>query len=562
MASEVVAYVSGHADDLDPLGFQLAYPDQYAFADGGFVRERLGGEQLIDHHHLAVPGIVGVREAPPGDQRRMHGFEVAGEDEEVIHRLKLARVGQRGGEAPADGEEGSGERKRRGGGDAPHAGNRAQSVRQVADPRRALRRLRAAASAQREKRQQMAGIETGIDALKFQETAHHQSAADQQYEGERHFGDHHYVAQHPRIPQACSATASAQHDGDIGARGAQGRHDAEESRGHERGGRGEGDHYRIDGDGVEARQARRRQRAEFADAGIGERQPEARTGAGEYGGFGQRLADQRPTAAAHRGAYREFPFAQGGAHQQEVGDVGAGDQQEEDHRAHQGQQRGAHLLDYMRVHRLEADRVTGRAGNQEVLPGLGGNLIDHGLRLVQGDTVLQACDRAMLHLVAVDVVVGNAKREPDIGKPLRVRIGREEEFEARRQDADDLRAARSAGRQALTQHVGLAAEAALPIIVRDHEYGGHSRSGSSGGARGGGSLRHSIRIDEAASQDRSRAHHPEEVGADRGAAHQLRRAVLAGYYVAEGLYRGDVLEDGGGTVAQIEKIGIGKRENP
>ena len=255
------AYVSSHADDLDPLGLQLAYPDQYALADGGFVRECLGGEQLIHHHHIAVAGIVGVGEAAPGDQRRVHGFEVAGEDEEVVHRLKLARVGQRGGEAPADGEEWSGERKRSGGGDTPHAGNRAQSVRQVAHPRRALRRLRSTPPAQGEKRQQMAGVETGIDALKFQEAAYHQSAADQQHEGERHFGDHHDVAQHPRIPQARGATAAAQHDGDIGARGAQGRHDTEEPRGHERGGRGEGDHHRIDGDGVEARQVRRSERA-------------------------------------------------------------------------------------------------------------------------------------------------------------------------------------------------------------------------------------------------------------------------------------------------------------
>ena len=116
-----------------------------------------------------------------------------------------------------------------------------------------------------------------------------------------------------------------------------------------------------------------------------------------------------------------------------------------------------------------------------------------------------------------------------------------------------------AGRH-LTQDVGLAAETALPIIVRDDEYGGDGRRGTSGGARSGGGLRHAIRIDEAAAQDRGGAHHPEEVRADGGAAHQFRRAVLAGYYVAEGLYGGDVLEDVLGTVAQIEKIGIGKWE--
>ena len=212
------------------------------------------------------------------------------------------------------------------------------------------------------------------------------------------------------------------------------------------------------------------------------------------------------------------------------------------------------------MHRFEADRVTGRAGNQEVLPGFGGDPIDRGLRLFQGHTVLEARDYAMLYLVAIDIVVGNAEREPDIGKPLRVRIGRKKEFEARRQHADDLRATGSAGRQALTQDVGLAAKTALPIIVRDHEYSGHSRRGSSCGAGRRGSLWNAIRLDEAASQDRGGAHHPEEVRADPGAAHEFRRPILTGNYVAERLNRGDFLKDVLGTIAQIEKIGVGKRE--
>src|SRR4051794_12071782 len=99
----------------------------------------------------------------------MHGFEVAGEDEKVIHGLKFTRVGERGGEAPADRKEWSGERKRSGGGNTPHAGQRVQSVREVPDPCRALRRLRSTASAQCEKSQQVAGVKAGIDELKFQE---------------------------------------------------------------------------------------------------------------------------------------------------------------------------------------------------------------------------------------------------------------------------------------------------------------------------------------------------------------------------------------------------------
>ena len=176
------------------------------------------------------------------------------------------------------------------------------------------------------------------------------------------------------------------------------------------------------------------------------------------------------------------------------------------------------------------------------------------------DSVLEARDDAVLHLVAVGVVVGNAQGEPDIGKTLRIGVRREEEFEARGKDADDLRAARRAGRQHLAEYVGLAAEAALPVVVGDQEHGGNGRRGAGSGTRSGRRLRYAIGIDETAAEHGGSAHHGEEVGADGGAADQFRRTVLAGYYVAEGLYGGDVLKDGGGTVAQIEEIAVGERE--
>ena len=116
-------------------------------------------------------------------------------------------------------------------------------------------------------------------------------------------------------------------------------------------------------------------------AGVGERQSEAGAGEREDDGFGQRLPYQRPTAAAHRGAHGEFALAQGGADQQEVGDVGAGDQQQEDDGAHQGQQRGAHFFDDVGVHRLEAYGVAGGAGDEEVLARFGGDAVDGRLRL-------------------------------------------------------------------------------------------------------------------------------------------------------------------------------------
>jgi hypothetical protein len=64
------------------------------------------------------------------------------------------------------------------------------------------------------------------------------------------------------------------------------------------------------------------------------RQSNGGADAGEDQGFGEGLADESPTAAAHGGAHGELAFAEGGADQHEVGDVGAGDEEEEDDSAH------------------------------------------------------------------------------------------------------------------------------------------------------------------------------------------------------------------------------------
>ena len=132
---------------------------------GGLVGEGFGGEQLIHYRQLAVGGVVGVGEAASRDQRRAHGFEVARNDADVIHRLKLAGVGEGGGQTPSDREEGPGEREGGGRGDALHAGQRVELASEIADPGGTLRRLYAAASADGKEGEQVAGIETGIDAL-------------------------------------------------------------------------------------------------------------------------------------------------------------------------------------------------------------------------------------------------------------------------------------------------------------------------------------------------------------------------------------------------------------
>ena len=55
-----------------------------------------------------------------------------------------------------------------------------------------------ATGSQQLKREQMARVKTGIDALERQEAAEHQARTDEQHERQRYFRDHHAVTQQPR----------------------------------------------------------------------------------------------------------------------------------------------------------------------------------------------------------------------------------------------------------------------------------------------------------------------------------------------------------------------------
>ena len=129
-------------------------------------------------HNLTVRCVVGVGEAAAGDQRGAQRVEVAWEDKLEIGGLEFARIGEGGFESPADWAETSRERQREGGGNGLHAGDGAEFASHVAYPGGARGRLLAAASAEGEEGKHVSGIEAGIDALKFEEAAHHESAAD------------------------------------------------------------------------------------------------------------------------------------------------------------------------------------------------------------------------------------------------------------------------------------------------------------------------------------------------------------------------------------------------
>ena len=65
-----LALMRHHTDDLHPLGFRRANPYQDSFANGGFFRESLGCQELIDDREVVILCIVRIRESSARDKRR------------------------------------------------------------------------------------------------------------------------------------------------------------------------------------------------------------------------------------------------------------------------------------------------------------------------------------------------------------------------------------------------------------------------------------------------------------------------------------------------------------
>ena len=115
------------------------------------------------------------------------------------------------------------------------------------------------------------------------------------------------------------------------------------------------EHERIDGDRVEARQVSRAERHQQPHAGAREQQADHGSGERDRQALGEHLPHQLRTAGANRRADGELAAARRGADDEQVGDVGARDQQHEGNRAHQRQDRRTHAADEVVEHRHDVE---------------------------------------------------------------------------------------------------------------------------------------------------------------------------------------------------------------
>ena len=337
-----------------------------------------------------------------------------------------------------------------------------------------LLRIRRARQVDRE-RDEARTVEAGVHARQVEHRPQQQPRAD--HERDRQ-GD---LADDERSAEAMTAGAGRRalaallerHRRDV-RRQVQERREAEHGAGRERDGEREHQHPRVDREVARAREAvgkRGDQRAESRD---GHGQAERGAGCREHAPFGHELREQAPAARAERRPHGEFLVPRFGARQQQVRQIRARDQQDEQHRALQHPHRRPRAADDLRLQRIEAQAMRRRvrrvdallarrvvhagdrplpAGEQRVELGLRG-----GERLPSGE----AADEVQIVTAAIPAV-RRIEHERQVHLDALVR-----EVELRRHDADD-RAPHAVHLDGLPDEIRPAPERGLPDLVRQDD---------------------------------------------------------------------------------------------
>ena len=166
----------------------------------------------------------------------------------------------------------------------------------------------------------------------------------------------------------------------------------------------EGQHAAVEADRVDARHAAAAERVEALHAGRGDQQAGQPARAGEQERLGEELPHQPGGAGADGGADRHLAAPADGAGEQEVRDVGAGDEQHEADGADEDPQRTADLADDLLAQRHDAERqlpvgridggmLAAEARRQRVHPRLGRRGRDAGRQAREDVVVLARADR-------------------------------------------------------------------------------------------------------------------------------------------------------------------------
>ena len=244
------------------------------------------------------------------------------------------------------------------------------------------------------------GVQARVDGEGLGKAVDEETGAGEEHQGHRDLNHDKHTAQGADAASRGRAARAALDD--LGQVGAQDMEDGDEA------GQHADQESQADGEAEDAQVERRRQglrqhlgHVEIAHAQRAPREREAEGGAerGEQQAFEQQLTRDGRAAGAEGGTDRELRLARVGAHEQEVGDVHAADEEHEGHAALQEEERGADRTDALFLHAAD---VHGHA--RAFSEGLGlrrGSLdvalldcLGLGIRLARGHTGLEATRRA------------------------------------------------------------------------------------------------------------------------------------------------------------------------
>ena len=190
--------------------------------------------------------------------------------------------------------------------------------------------------------------EARVDVAHRLEGADHQPRRDEQDDGERDLGDDQTVARAVTLASGARETPTfLERRREVRRHEFHDRQQAEEEPRQQRNGEREQQDEWIDPDLAGAGQAVRRVGDERPDAGIcqAEADDPAREGKGEA--FRQQLPGDPARARAERGVDRQFLLPRLGAHQEQIRDVGAGDQQDQADRAEEHPEHASNVADHV-----------------------------------------------------------------------------------------------------------------------------------------------------------------------------------------------------------------------
>ena len=273
-------------------------------------------------------------------------------------------------------------------------------------------------------REEVAGIDPGVDAGQGDQASHQQRRSHEQDQRDRNFGGHQHVAGPPGAPGTGTARSSfGQRVGQAAARELDGGHEPERDSDGERHRDREQEHPQIHGR-AETRDLGGRQPQERSGCPFRQDQPGNRARGREDERFGQQLPDDPRPIGANRAPERQIASSRRAAAEEQARHVGAGDSQNERHRPGKHQQRALERPGELLTHRYEsaASRVVLGMLAREAIANRGdlrARLRERHIRLEPGHGT-QVTDVAVAGHVGVLVdgrtrYVARAARDPQLG---------------------------------------------------------------------------------------------------------------------------------------------------